>query len=68
LFVATQDNMTASATISSIGATFGGKFASVQVHRTRTTFARAATYFYIINKIRIRHYSLKLIEKKLKLV
>jgi hypothetical protein len=43
--------MPATATIATVGATFGGKPVAVKVHRSLSAFTRAAADFYIVDKV-----------------
>ena len=53
--VATQVDTAAMTTVAPVGASVGVVLHMAQVHRAPATLARAAVYFYIINKIGFSH-------------
>jgi hypothetical protein len=55
LFVTPQNDISSPASISPIGPAFSNLFIAVKVNRTCSALTGAATYFYIIYKVRISH-------------
>ena len=49
--VAFENDMSAAAAITTVGATFGNVFGTIEMTRTGATFARSAKDFNVVNKI-----------------
>src|SRR5690554_1672346 len=54
-FVSTNNDMTTTTAIATVGTSFFDKFFSVQMRRTFTALTRCYVYFYVIYKIPLGH-------------
>jgi hypothetical protein len=65
LFIAAQYDVPPSATVSTVGASFGGEFVSMKVYGAVSSFSASAADFYIVNKVRFHNYSIFFVQSML---